>query len=370
MKSLIFYKTTADYDNTGEVLIYRTLLEYLRTLGNVVVDDVRSQSLFIERIGIQPSEKLSSFGKKSFLTFLLFCAIKNFFLRKKVIFATGVGDHSVRGVKGGVKNFIAGFFILFLRLCGVKVLRIGMSIKFEGFLSKLSERFLSLWVSNYFVRDSISAKNCVNAGVKKVKIAPDLSWGYQVKNVNAPNKSNIFVFSFRTYAASKKNQAEYKQKLKTSIVELINHICINPDNKVLLTHQCNADLAFMAEIKELFADNTNVILVPDLITLDNAMNFYGKAKVVVSNRLHVLLLAYKYGALSVCLTDLRNHKKIVGIFEDAGLSDLLVDFYNERFETVFEELCAIQQEKWLKIHSVESHNRETLNQIFCTIKGM
>lgn len=369
MKSLIFYKTTADYDNTGEVLIYRTLLEYLRTLGNVVVDDVRSQSLFIERIGIQPREKLSSFGKKSFVVFLLFYAIKNFFLRKKVIFATGVGDHSVRGVKGGTKNFIAGFFVLFLRLCGVKVLRIGMSIKFDGLLAKLSERFLSLWVSDYFVRDSISAKNCVNAGVKKVKIAPDLSWGYQVENVNAPNKSNIFVFSFRTYAASKNNQAEYKQNLSASIVKLIDHICVNPDNKVLLTHQCNADLTFMAEIKDFFSDNENVLLVVDPLTLDNAQNFYGRAKMVVSNRLHVLLLAYKYGALSVCLTDLQNHKKIVSIFEDAGLSDLLVDFRTELIESKIDDLCLRQEEKWNFLHLVETENRGILNEIFHTICG-
>lgn len=36
MKNLIFYKTTADFDNTGEVLIYKSLLQFLRKYGDVI----------------------------------------------------------------------------------------------------------------------------------------------------------------------------------------------------------------------------------------------------------------------------------------------------------------------------------------------
>ena len=39
MKPLIFYKTTANFNNTGEVLIYKSLLEKLRIYGRVIIDD-------------------------------------------------------------------------------------------------------------------------------------------------------------------------------------------------------------------------------------------------------------------------------------------------------------------------------------------
>ena len=68
MKNLIFYKTTADFDNTGEVLIYKSLLEFLRQHGDVIINDGKSiQPKFLLRIGINDNEKLSNNTTLSFI---------------------------------------------------------------------------------------------------------------------------------------------------------------------------------------------------------------------------------------------------------------------------------------------------------------
>lgn len=78
IRLIIFYKTTADFDNTGEVLIYKTLLENLRTYGDVIVDNSpKIQALFLERIGIRDTEKLHTYTKMSFLTYIIISSLSN-----------------------------------------------------------------------------------------------------------------------------------------------------------------------------------------------------------------------------------------------------------------------------------------------------
>src|SRR5690606_32658641 len=57
-------------------------------------------------------------------------------------------------------------------------------------------------------------------------------------------------------------------------------------------------------------------------------------KFVLTNRLHVALLAYQYGALPIILSDIKKHMKIKGIFEYAAASPLLLDVNQDKMELV------------------------------------
>ncbi|RKD91982.1 polysaccharide pyruvyl transferase family protein [Mangrovibacterium diazotrophicum] len=327
--NLIYYKTTADFDNTGEVLIYKSLLELLRNHGQVVIDDsTKTPRLFLERIKIQDSERLSSISKLTFSSSLWRSALQYCFRKKRVFFVTGIGAHSVKGIKSAIKNIVATVYCTGLRLFGVKLIRLGMSMQFAGKPAELSEVLLSKSFNHYYVRDSISLKNCQKAGVKKVKLAPDLSWAYNIGVKQTKINHNKIILSFREYAGTKDKQVEYKKRLSAAIIslcELINKLL--PNSSFILTHQVNADLKFMGEIKSHLSENGfQSELVEEFITLDNASNYYTDANLVISNRLHVLLLAYKFGGLPIAFTDLQNHLKIKGIFEDSQLGQLLFDF--------------------------------------------
>lgn len=365
-KPIIFYKTTADFNNTGEVLIYRTLLENLREYGHVIVDDSSHiQPLFLKRIGIRDDERRSRYTDLSFTKFIIASSFKNIFARHRMYFATGVGDHAVIGFKGAIKNFISFLFILLIRLCGVKTLRIGMSIRFEGTLAKLSERLLAVAIPNYFVRDSISADNCHKAGVN-VRIAPDLSWGYRVSGIKHSNKdSNLIILSFRDYVTRQAIEP-YRTELYNCIGSLLKHIFKDKTKKVLLTYQCDHDKYVQEEILRKFGHLGNISIAHELITLENANEYYGKASIVLSNRLHVLLLGYKYGALTIGLTDLKAHVKIRGIFEDAHLGSHLIDIHQpiENIYSHYDSLASNIEDNWQDIHRMEARNYQSLKEVF------
>lgn len=366
MKPLIFYKTTADFNNTGEVLIYKSLLENLRNYGNVIIDDSpHIQSLFLSRIGIRDEERLHTYTKFSFVKYILIKSLLNVISRNPIYFVTGVGDHKVNGAK---KNLLSFFFLLFCRLCGTKVLRIGMSISFKDAAAKWSERLLSLTIPYYYVRDTLSLQSCHEAGVRKAMLAPDLSWAYQISNYEEKDSKEVklVIFSFRDYCTSKKKKEPYRSDLILAIGVVLKRVCTNPLTKILFTYQCDQDLQFMNELKTEFNSYPQIEIIPELVTLDNADNYYGQSQIVVTNRLHVLLLSYKYGALPIGLTDLKGHKKIHGIFKDNGLEDLLIDIYadedviTDSYKRIIDKRTGYLQ----TIKTVEQKNRASLWQIF------
>lgn len=327
MSNTIFYKTTADFDNTGEVLIYKSLLEFLRKYGNVIVNDgVGIQPKFLNRIGIVDKERLSKKTSLKFIPYMIFKSIIGIFKRDKIFFVTGVGEHSVVGIKCVVKNIVSFLFLLILRLCGVTIVRIGMSMRIQGTMAALSEKLLSRMINHYYVRDSISLNNCKKAGVKKCKMAPDLSWGYKVPNEDqCKNRKDIYM-SFRFFCESKNGCGLYQEKIISVIKQIVAEIHDKIDGNIVFSFQCDEDKSFMESIFLQLSHIPNLIMSKELITLDNANSYYGNAKVILSNRLHVLLLGYKFGAPTICITDKEKHRKIQGIFSDNGLLGNLIDF--------------------------------------------
>lgn len=368
MKNLIYYKTTADFDNTGEVLIYKSLLQFLRRYGEVVVNDDSSiQPLFLQRIGVTDKERISRVSRLPFVVSMVVAGVKNLFSCKCVYFVTGVGEHSVKGKKGVVKNVVAFVFTSLLRLCGVRVIRIGMSIRFGGKLEQLSERLLSSAFNRYYVRDSISLAYCREAGIGKCRLAPDLSWGYKITPPNVKNcikERKALVFSFRDFCESDMDNAAYKEELTARLMAIVPVLARK--YHILFTYQCNEDFAYMKYLYGLLPVKDNITLVDELVTLDNGNDYYGRAAMTFSNRLHVMLLAYKFGSPTVCITDVKGHRKIVGIFKDNSLDNVLVDIHQPdgQMLAVIDSLLAEKELLESRICERERNNYKELSGIF------
>lgn len=371
MKRYIFYKTTADFDNTGEVLIYRSLLNYLRKYGSVILNDADSISpVFLKRIGINEKERLSSNSPHPFMLAIFIFAFKCLFTGDKVYFVTGVGEHHVSGKKDILKNVISFFFLGFLKLLCVNIVRIGMSMRFGGKGEAMSEKLLSSVFDSYYVRDSLSKYYCNTANITKCGLAPDLSWGYNC-DYSGTNNPQQFVFSFRAFCESESNQEIYVEKLKLSIRQMIDHIlALSNQTKILFTYQVDKDFGFMKLIYDEFYTSTpQISFIDKLLTLDNAKDYYGVSSVIFSNRLHVLLLGYKYGAMTICLTDVVKHVKIKGIFDDCNLSHNLLDI-NSAIDERTSKFELLRKETLSNVRSmrrVEKANQVTLNVIMDSI---
>lgn len=79
-----------------------------------------------------------------------------------------------------------------------------------------------------------------------------------------------------------------------------------------------------------------------------------------------MLLGYKYGALTVGLTDIREHTKIYGIFKDEQLENHLIDINSTDDDicSSYDSLALNLNAEWGKMHDVEFKNYMVLKDIF------
>jgi len=344
MANIIFFKTSADYKNTGEVLIYKSLLELLRNYGKVIMDDKNPKSNeFLQQIGMIDSERLSCISKLPFMLALL---------GHGTFLVTGVGKHNLYSCKAAIKNFLAVFFLIFARICGVKIIRLGMSIEIRGFLCRLSERLLAYFLYLYAVRDSISLDFVKRSGVQKAIILPDLSFAYNVKYGKKKREPHLALVlrPFKGEASSL-----WQNPMEQIICKFLEK---NIDASVFIGFQHASDQEYSKSLYSALSAKfpEKIYFNSAQVTLENAGDFYGKCMYVLSNRLHSLLLSYKYGVLPVPLIHKTGFHKITGIFCDAGLSNWIRYIDEENYSLPnYEEIE--------KIYAKEKEYREELEKV-------
>lgn len=183
-----------------------------------------------------------------------------------------------------------------------------------------------------------------------------------VKNCIAERKA--LVFSFRDFCESDMDNAAYKEKLTARLTAIVPVLA--KKYQILFTHQCNEDFSYMKYLYGLLPVKDNVKLVDELVTLDNGDEYYGRAAMTFSNRLHVMLLAYKFGSPTVCITDVKHHRKIADIFHDNSLDNVLIDI-NQQDGQMLSVIGRLLDEKELlesRMRERESNNYKELSGIF------
>lgn len=159
---------------------------------------------------------------------------------------------------------------------------------------------------DYYVR----SKNAVDF-LKKYKregvyYIPDLAFLYK-KYVRLSDKSKTAVLSFREV---RENQDQFFEWLK-SCVDLLK----KEGFKVILYHQVKDDLAFMEKLYNIIK---NIEIRKEIVWFEN-FDFYADKSVVISNRLHCLLLGAIYNAVPYAYL---SHEKLVLKISDVFMSTM------------------------------------------------
>jgi exopolysaccharide biosynthesis predicted pyruvyltransferase EpsI len=125
-------------------------------------------------------------------------------------------------------------------------------------------------------------------------------------------------YSFRHAIPEEKNSIDYKDRL-LSALQSIDQILRNRAIATASFYQVDEDASWMRDLSTGFGHGHFA-----QVTFDSHTEFFQKAGVVLSNRLHCLLLAARCGALPIALTSLR-HSKLVSLYRTVGWSDLVLD---------------------------------------------
>ncbi|WP_200979287.1 polysaccharide pyruvyl transferase family protein [Echinicola sp. 20G] len=322
----IYFQGNTQFENTGDVLINKSLLEIFRLYGNIVLNDQKLPNYYKEALKLKP-EEYSTTGQGGFYNQLFRNAFKSIFRKEsKVVMVAGPPGHvfgnSSKKIK---KNLEYSVFLFLLKIMGVKIIRLGFSMGPIGQQQAISERIRSWFTHHYWVRDSISLQLAHQIGIQKAQYFPDLAWMYSANGVDLSkaNKSEI-IFSFRDGIYKDDSGDNYTDQLTQNLMYLIGHL--KDRYRIKITYQVLQDYAFCKALYEkLLEKGCEVTFIEKQITLDNAGEAYKDGVAIITNRLHGALLAAKYDVLPIVMTDVDKHLKIKGIYQDAGLDELLLD---------------------------------------------
>lgn len=366
----IYYQTKTKFTNTGDALINKTLLQLLRNYGSLRCNCSKEiPERFIEELGIKEEEKVKTATEFGFVMSIFKSALTGKFKGNKTYIVSGLGHNWGGSFKKCVRNLLASALFPFYRLCGVKIVKIGMSI---GPISKglgVTEKIKSLFINYYYVRDTKSLNLCHDIGIKKAKLCPDLSWSYLSDKKKEINKNNIITIGLKESILNEKDP-EYIELMLTRLEQILSSF--KQPVKLIFIYQVIEDKDITFNAYNRLKDKYDSSIVEEQLNLNSALRYYGQACYNISNRMHSLLLGYKYGALPLALIDVKHHVKISQTFIDNNLEDLLIDIYTDLKEKIndieknkvqlFNQIASVEKNMTVEIKNV-------LNDTFCIQKN-
>lgn len=307
---LINVKT--QFENLGDALINRELIRLLSPLGTVVIGLSTAPPAFRRSLssGLPRSVRIleSSWRFYFELARALFLAKRGGPAAHLVLNPGGyTGDHSAAGE---IKSLLRVSILRALKWLGIRVLLIGVSYEDIGRRHAKSLGRLAALLDIHMVRDSGSIAFCRAEGIHAVGPIPDLAFALE-GDTSLPANNGRLILSVR----------RVDEKIRDALGEVLEWAKAH-NLEVSLSSQVHRDAAFMEELRELYnLRGANV----ELEQIDDALRFYGRQSIVVSNRLHVLILAWRAGSIPVPILRPGKNNKIRNLFTDLGLQDLIIE---------------------------------------------
>lgn len=160
------------------------------------------------------------------------------------------------------------------------------------------------------VRDLRSRAQAASEGVT-LPVVPDLAYLLGRETSGRGDKALISLRQVKS--------TSYSQDIFVRVVDLVRHAGLEP----VVSWQVGRDRDYCQDM----ARSLGISFIDfgaERPTLSQMAELYRQCRLVVSNRLHVLLIAAAYGAAAFPLLD-GDETKVRGIFETAGLDDLIID---------------------------------------------
>lgn len=177
------------------------------------------------------------------------------------------------------------------------------------------------WCSSFKwigVRDDESLNSLKSAGLGQAFYFPDLAFLQPAGSASPPRIISV-ALSFRRSIPENRFAEPYARKVKEALADFLQGLPPGERQTATGFHQVEQDAEYMMEISREMA----ISLRPERLTIENESDFYARVQMVISNRLHCLLLGALGGSLPVALTD-TSHSKLVSLYQTIGWERLVV----------------------------------------------
>lgn len=336
-RPISFVKVTTQYENVGDCLINRELLRLLAERSDVYLDTKSCPAEFAKQLQsvltqTGPNHKIL---QGSFYAAMLRARLQ----RRECFWFLMPGGITGNGKNGSsFKTWATDLPLRINHALGVKICQVGASF------GNMSSQHLNVWRQrrNFFSvfspRDSLSAEYLIAHGIPCDPCIPDLAFNiFQDPPSHRPDRPLSSTsaeqqlngcFSFRTDQAPEQ-EAYVRSEMQNLCESLGSHIRWKP------IAQVRRDLPGMQALSNhLLQLKLNVESVADIHhDIESCLAFYRSVDFVVSNRLHVLLMAASQGARILALTgtkpgDQSSGAKLRGLLMDLGLEQAILDQNN------------------------------------------
>lgn len=316
MSARLFFRVKTQFDNLGDALINRELIRLCVRQGTMIVcmdavPDRFGRWLALEKIpGLVIEDRVGSF-----LVRFLWCSVGAMLRRMSVWYVLNPGGYLGEiSTVAFIGRILKAMVLSFFRLMGVRTLLVGASYEDLGKKNLASLRFLSKSIAVHAVRDTGSFAYCKDNGVRVGLVLPDLAFNIELSNQTTASRRQVCLVSLRETVSD-----DFQSSLTNMLREAY-----------LQKRFGNVELAYQVERDRVVLERFCITLIrgglpvaDEIVVLmegiEENLRIYSDVEYVVSNRLHVLLLAYAAGAVPIAVVDAGSNEKIRALYRDLGI---------------------------------------------------
>lgn len=283
-----YYLCATQSSNVGDLLINKMLIDELCKYGNVYVDCYNIPNTFKQYI-LENTRAVDVYEINSF-------SLKKGDIIKFFKFAKKTNIHFFTQSPGPLGKLSKSYSLYFklisriLKLLKIKYYLIGNCCSKS---IAAHEKISINNADNYLVRSDSSVQYLLNLGIKNVQYIPDLAFLYRQK-AQISEKQKIVTLSFREV------NIDYSLFLKwiKQILSLLNKNGFHAE----FIYQVHKDKEFATKLKSDLCKEPNITFIEEIIWF-NKINYYSGKSIVISNRLHSLLLGALHNAIPLAFCD-------------------------------------------------------------------
>jgi hypothetical protein len=367
-KKNVLYPGRIENGNLGDVLINGLMIIELLKYSNVYIKGRINKDIlhFISTNSTNLNNlHILNFRTDNLILYklnVLFYLIRN---RKfEYVFDTpGHISKSGSALKTTLKSIFNLFSVYFYGFLGIKSIKYGITLgPFNNFNWRLY-RYICKKSKLIVIRDSGNYDQLVKKNLVNIELMPDLAFLLvdlipdEIKRTSV--RQNLITLSFRGSLTGKEVNKKYFdesfEKLKDLILMLKTNIKLN---QIDITYQVDCDKNTAELLKQKLDENFKDLkfnYISQQLNLETAIEQYSKSGCLVTNRLHVFLLAMITNTITFIITDIERHTKLISIIKDLGLQSLIYNSDSNTDITVFPDIQNFRKKSELYCVTLKNH---------------
>lgn len=324
MRNRAYFMPAGQVDNLGDQLINMATLDAMRPHAEIVVDDLATPGWFVDAIARQGDLRFSSISSRRFYLNLARKIVRERLrgeaVRNFIVLPPGhTSRHGARQARAACGRYLR---LLFLRMLGCRIVRAGLSIGPFDRLNAIVESAASRVIGFYGLRDQASLALARRYRFADPQYFPDLAWNGPFERPSRDHADGPVVLSFRSNAFGQVHSSRYLAPIRQRLRQLLGSPPLH-GRPIVVAYQVQADAQAARELFEDLRDAGHPVeLLIERLDLSRARGLYREAFCVLSNRLHVLLMAAQSGGLPIAVVQSGDNDKITSMLVDNGLEGL------------------------------------------------